>query len=101
MIDKNASFLDVLTMGNAHDVAVVLPTLPHAIHWWPRVTHMFKDYHGFDYLHVSKTGIVSFRSRTIIRLWVPYAPDPTMPMDFNIGFKLHCDYAYLYGMDRP
>lgn len=100
MIYKDASVLDVLSVASQRDAAVVLPTLDHALLWWGRLISMFKDYHGENYIRTTKTSIISNRTHTALRLWVPYSPSPTMPMDFPHEFVYRADYLVLYGLYR-
>lgn len=78
---KNASLLDVISIGGQRDCAVVLPTFAHAIHYWPILMQMFKDYHGEPAIAVTKTAIISRASRTAVRLWVPWKKSEEMVMD--------------------
>jgi hypothetical protein len=96
-IYRDACMSDVLSMGSQRDICVVLPTLEHATFWWPRVQQMFEDR---QICALSKTGIVGRQSRTIIRLWVPFANDPTQPMDFIQPFVFQCDYVLLWGLSN-
>lgn len=86
---------DVLTVGSQRDACVVLPNLQSALHWWPKIVTMFEEAHGPDNLRRTKTAIVM--RRTVVRLWVPYEKEPTMPMDtpeHRMGFEM----LNLYGM---
>jgi hypothetical protein len=95
-----ASMTDVLSVGSLRDSAVVLPSLGHALLWWDRIIKMFKETHGINYVTTTKTTVISHRTHTAVRLWVPFSPDPTMPMDFIHSFVFRCDYLILYGMYR-
>ena len=98
MIVNPASMIDVLSVATLRDSAVVLPTLAHALFWWERIIPMFKERHGANYIQTTKTSVISNRTHTALRLWVPYQSDPTMPMDFRHEFKYRCDYLILYGL---
>jgi hypothetical protein len=97
MIVKNASMLDVLSAGTRRDSCVVLPTHDHAVQWWTRIIDMFEDSQSGMIMR-TKTAIILKGSQTAVRLWVPYEPDPTQPMDFVHEFVFRCDYLLLYGL---
>lgn len=78
---KNASLLDVISIGSQRDCAVVLSSFPHAIHYWPILMQMFRDYHGEPAIAVTKTTIVSRATKTAVRLWVPWSKSREMVMD--------------------
>lgn len=89
--------LDILAYGTNHDSCVVLPTLDHAVYWWPRIQQMFmerKNQHPIQ----TKTAIVLRGSRTAVRLLVPYEREPTMATEFDYEFVHECDYLCLYGL---
>lgn len=98
MLHKNASFLDVVSIFSLRDSCVIMPTLDTAIYWWPKIIEYVKMAHGEPYVVSTKTGVVSRRTKTALRLWVPYHRDPTMPMDFEHDFKYRCDYIDFYGL---
>lgn len=94
---KNASMLDVLAFATNRDTCVVLPTLDHAVFWWPRISDMLDAYQP-GLVNKSKTARFLQGTNTILRLWVPYEREPTQPMDFEANFKYRCDYLDLYGL---
>lgn len=98
MIVNPASMTDVLSVASLRDSAVVIPTLEHAIVWWERIIFMFKESHGENYVRTTRTTVISNKTHTALRLWVPYRADPTQPMDFRHEFKYRCDYLILYGL---
>lgn len=79
-MQNNVSILDVISISAQRDAIVVLPTLRHAIHWWPRIIVAAKDKHGSKAI-TTRTAIVFHDTKTLVRLWVPYGREPTMPMD--------------------
>ncbi len=98
VIVKNAGFLDIVSYFSQRDCCVVMPSLKHAIYFWPQITEYIKLRHGGDkYVVNTRTAVVSRRTQTALRLWVPYEPDPTMPMDFEHDFKYRCDYLDFNG----
>lgn len=80
---QGVSVLDVLSITTSRDAAVVMDTHEKAIAWWPVLIDAFKRHHGPEYVTVTKTAIVSKRTHRILRLWIPYAPDPTQPLDWT------------------
>ncbi len=88
---------DVLSVATRHDACVVLPTLLHATYWWPRVQDMMEDRQE---VKRTKTSLFLNGSKTIVRLWVPYSLDPTMPMDFIHEAVFTFDYLLLWGLSR-
>lgn len=93
----NASFMEVYSMVLYKDACVVLPTFDHALVYWPIYRTMFRDMHDVDMVGTTKTAIVSKRTHTALRLWVPYTRDPTMPMDFHGDmFRERCDFVSPY-----
>jgi hypothetical protein len=94
---KNACMLDVLSASVNRDFCVVLPTLNHAVYWWYHIDKMFNDYQP-GLVVTTKTARFLRGSNIAVRLWVPYQPEPTQPMDFMHGFKTRCDYLNLYGL---
>ena len=95
MILRNAGVVDVLSVSALHDSCVVLPSLPHAVHWWERIKVMI-DATEPNCLH-TRTAIVRRRSYTALRLWVPNA-DREYPMDQEHSFVYRCDYLLLYDL---
>jgi len=95
---KYAGILDVISIGSQRDCAVVFPTLNHALAWWPILRTAFIEYHGQGNIHGTKTAIVSIATNTAVRLWVPYAREPTLPMDYHVDRRHFTDYLNLYGM---
>ena len=96
---ETVSVLDVISIGAQRDTIVVLPTLPHAIHWWPIIQQAFANNQKRIPPTNTRTAIVCRETKTSTRLWVPYAREPTMPMDIihdRTGRKL----LNLYGMYR-
>lgn len=93
-----AGMLDVRSWSTTHDACVVLPTIEHAIEWWPRIQEML---HATQPIIRTKTSINMSKSYTSLRLWVPYGLTPTQPMDFIHPFVFQCDYLLLFGLSRP
>lgn len=88
---------DVISETLQRDTAVVLPTLPHAIHWKAILNQAFKEHVPNDLLNLTKTAIVCRATATVMRLWVPYAREPTMPLDrpeVRRGFTFMNLYGY-------
>lgn len=89
---------DVLSVtANKRDCCIVLPTLEHATEWWPRVQDMMEDRQT---VKRSKTSLYLMQTHNIVRLWVPYSLDPTMPMDFIHEGVFEFDYLLLWGLSR-
>jgi hypothetical protein len=97
MQDNNASILDVISYSAQRDTIVVLPTLRHAIHWWPIIIQAGKDTH--KHCTNTRTAVIFQDTHTIIRLWVPYARQPTMPMDYPAD-RRNKEVLNLYGLYR-
>lgn len=90
---RTEGILDVVTLMGLHDTIVVLPTLGHANEWWRVYRTAVTEMHGgLDYVIHSKTAVTSRASRTALRLWVPYTPEPTMYMDFET-YRTGFDYV--------
>jgi hypothetical protein len=89
---RTSGVLDVVSMVNNHDTAFVLPTLQH-IDLWRVVRTAVNEIHGKDCVTNTKTACVLRCNHKALRLWVPYEPDPTMPMDFRHKFVFFCDYV--------
>ena len=83
---------DVITMAGHRDTAYVLPTLPHALQWWRIVRTAMEESHGRACVTHTKTACVTRCNHRALKLWVPYEPDPTEPMDFPHHFKYNCDF---------
>ena len=98
MIIKNGTMEDVKTYAQLRDLCVVLPTLEHAVHWWPRVIEMMEN--SQPHIIRTKTAIICRMTKTAIRLWVPYELSPTQPMDFDRPENPNFDYLCLYGLYR-
>lgn len=81
-IEERAGVLDVVSMAAQRDTCLVLPTLRHALALWPRYWDVMAEVHGKNKVKISKTAVTTLTTRTILRLWVPYSLDPTMPMDW-------------------
>ena len=93
----NSSFLEVYSSVSYKDTCVVLPTLDHALVYWPIYRTMFQELHDIDMVGTTRTAIISRRTHTALRLWVPFQRDPTMPMDFHEDqFRWRCDYMSPY-----
>lgn len=89
--------LEIVSINAFEDCAVVLPSLSHAIHWWPIITKAYQERHGENNIEVTKTAIVSKNTRRVLRLWVRYERQPTMPLDwrhYRRGFR----FLDLYGL---
>jgi hypothetical protein len=97
MIYRDACFSDILSVGTQRDACVVLPTLDHAVYWWPRVYDMFSDRQN---VIRTKTGLALKGSHTAIRLWTPYAHEPTQPFDFIHPDVFTYDYLLLWGLSK-
>lgn len=93
------SVLDVVSVGAQRDCIVVLPTLPHALRWWPVVIGAIKTHHREGTVHVTRTAVVCKDTKTVTRLWVPYAREPTMPMDV-VRDRANRELLYLYDLAR-
>jgi hypothetical protein len=87
---------DVRSLSALRDSCVVLPSLDHALWWWLEIKVMIDDAEP-DCLH-TKTAIIRRRSGTALRLWVPYEPEPTFPMDFIHDDVFRFDYLCLFGL---
>lgn len=79
-VETYAGVMDVVSAANEQNAVLVLPTLRHAIALWPRYREAFKDRHG-PLARMTKTAVALGTTGTTLRLWVPYARDPSMPMD--------------------
>lgn len=86
---------DLLSISAQRDSCVVLPTLPHAIYWWPRIKQMIDAREPYA-MH-TRTAIVRRLSGTALRLWVPNR-DREMPMEYEHPFVYQCDYIMLYNL---
>lgn len=75
------SISDAVSRMAERDTCFVLPTLKHALWWWERVNWCIRERHGAEWVTTTKTATVSKRTKTTMRLWVPYTPNPTMPLD--------------------
>lgn len=91
MVEDYAGFMDVLSLSAQQDTCLVLPSLRHAIELWPKYREALTEVHN-GRLHRTKTGVALFKTKTLLRLWVPYERDPTMPMDWP---RLREDFAII------
>jgi len=90
---------ETLSESTRADCAVVMPSLDVALHWWPIIVQAFRDRHGTEWVVVTKTAVVSRKTRRVLRLLVPYSRDPTQPLDWR---RLRRGYVplNLYNMYR-
>lgn len=93
-------YVDILSYTAQGDACLILPTLNHAINIWPIVRTMFREAHNERDLALTKTGIVCKDTQTVLKLWVPYDVDPTMPMDYPHDFAWHCKYLSVWYSPR-
>lgn len=89
-------YLDLVSETSHGDTCLVLPTLLHALAVWPIVRTMFSERHDELDLAFTKTAIVCKDTQTVLKLWVPYGLDPTMPMDYPHAFAGHCLYMSVW-----
>jgi hypothetical protein len=73
---------ETISLLASGDVCVVFPTFNYALAKWPEYVQALQVLHGSEHIVVTKTAATSRKTKTTLRLWVPYATDPTMPMDF-------------------
>ena len=95
MIER-VGVIDILSISALRDTCVVLPTLKHAIALWPKYRKVIQESHGERNVVLTKTSVVMARTKTALRLWVPYSRDPTMPLDWvqnRRGFELITPYS--------
>ena len=76
------SVLDVISIASQHDSCIVFPTHDHAIALWPTIRQAMFDRHDRERVKPSKTALFMYRTRTTLRLWVPYERQPTQVMDY-------------------
>jgi hypothetical protein len=77
---ERVSVLDTVSLSAQHDTVVVLPTHRHAIALWPEYIRAIRERHD-EAVTNTRTAIIMHRTRTVLRLWIPYNRDPSMPMD--------------------
>lgn len=97
MLSKHATIDEVLSNLYWHDTCVVLPSLGHAIEWWPRVKEATETRYHRGLVVTTKSAIVVRKLHRVLRLWVPYEPEPTLPLDWSVN-RRGFDMASLYGM---
>lgn len=91
MDTTNLTASELMSLAHRENACLVLPSLDHALVLWKRVVDLYGATHRADRLHVSHTGIGCWEAHRILRLWVPYPLDPTMPLDWpneRKGFRL-------------
>ena len=93
-------FIDIVGAFAQRDVCLVLPSLEHAVWWWPEYQECIARRHGIDWINFTKTNIISKKTHTSLRLWVPYSLDPTMPMDFIHAHVFRVEYMSTYYTGR-
>jgi len=92
---ERVGFLDVASISAQRNTCIVLPTLGHALDLWP-LYQVFVIRQHPNHFHRTKTAVSFTDTKTFLRLWVPYAKEPTMPMDwahFRKGFYLVSPYG--------
>lgn len=94
---ERTGVLDVVSISAQRYTCLVLPTLEHAISLWPYYQWAVTDAHPNHY-HKTKTAIGMTDTKTILRLWVPYTLQPTMPMDWD-HFRKDFYLVSPYGKD--
>ena len=86
--------MDVVSIASHRNTCLVLPTLGHAVALWPRYRALVHS--KMEYLASTKTLLLLRDTHTVLRLWVPYEREPTMPMDQPVarhGFKFVSPYG--------
>ena|SRR5215831_18914739 len=85
--------MDVVSEVSQRDVCLVFPTLPSALAQWPTFISVLSEKHASGCVAKTRTAIVTRCNHRALRLWVPYEPEPTMPMDSSRrGFHLMSTY---------
>ena len=93
-----AGMTDVLSHSAIRDSCVVLPSLWRAVELWPKIQAMI---HANQPIVRTKTSIQMTKTRTVLRLWVPFSLSPTQPFDFVHSHVFEFDYILLFGLSRP
>lgn len=94
MIESRVGVLDVIGSASLQNTCLVLPTLEHAIALWPKYREAAEAVHK-GRVKKTKTAVYMYRTRTTLRLWVPYSREPTMPLDVELwrrGFYFMTPY---------
>lgn len=83
---ERAGIEDIASAITYRSCALVLPTLDIAVFWWwPKIIRCLVDRHTQPAIVVTRTAITSRLTHTTLRLWVPYEPEPTMPLDWDVN----------------
>lgn len=94
---EQIGFVDLASISAQRDTCLVLPTLSHAFWLWLYYREFVAERH-LGHFYKSKTSLVMQDTHTILRLWVPYEREPTMPMDwepFRRDFYMTSPYQYV------
>jgi hypothetical protein len=87
--------LDIISIASQQNACIVYPTHGHALAHWPIVREAMFDRHDRERVKPSRTSLLMWRTKTLLRLWVPYEREPTRAMDWEhlrAGFTLISPY---------